>query len=393
MDLMTHPEVLYERPGYFGEVTVVDDSTLKIIEGEPGLDEVYFPRHLLEHLDPAKFYEWDFWKKPVGNGPYRFVRHEPHTMVELEANPDHYDGGPRIRRVILKFSQAAGLPELLSGAVDAIWAADPADVPKLGTDARFRVSHSLAASWVQQLIYWKTDHPLFRDRRVRRALTLAIDRRLLIRAVNLPEIIPVIDGYYSRRQLARGGVPEPLPHDPGEALRLLESAGWRDADGDGVRERGGKEFRFTALTPTAYNLSQIALLVQDQLRRVGVRMEIQMFEAAVVQHRLEAGEFEVVVGWNGGGQLWNVLHLGEGPPLGYENSEIAELGKPDTFDPAELDRRKRRIAEIIQEDLPVTFLFPAVGTFIVHRRIRGLSSPWQADPLRHMDELWIEEGG
>ncbi|MCH1932677.1 ABC transporter substrate-binding protein, partial [Shewanella sp. A25] len=64
--------------------------------------------------------EWDFWEHPIGNGPYRFVRLDPETMMEFEANPDFYLGKPQIERVILKFSLDAGLTELLAGQVDVI---------------------------------------------------------------------------------------------------------------------------------------------------------------------------------------------------------------------------------------------------------------------------------
>ena len=62
------------------------------------------PRHLLQDLDYQNFYKWDFWLRPIGNGPYRYLRDDPQTMVELEANPDYYKGKPRIERVVLKFS-------------------------------------------------------------------------------------------------------------------------------------------------------------------------------------------------------------------------------------------------------------------------------------------------
>lgn len=57
-----------------------------------------------------------------------------------------------------------------------------------------------------------------------------------------------------------------------------------------------------------------------------------------------------------------------------------------------MDRAYRELAPIFQSDLPVTFLAPMVTTTVAHRRLRRLSSPFRASPVRHMDELWLEEG-
>lgn len=109
LDLFRHPEVLWESPDAYS-VRVLDDSTFTITDergcGINPLDEgtVYYPKHLLEELDPAEFAAWDFWTHPVGTGPFRYVRHVPKTMMELEANPDYYGGRPRIDRLTLMSS-------------------------------------------------------------------------------------------------------------------------------------------------------------------------------------------------------------------------------------------------------------------------------------------------
>ncbi|MCH8849706.1 MAG: hypothetical protein IIC89_02640, partial [Chloroflexi bacterium] len=65
-------------------------------------------QHLLEGLDPGEIDRWEFWTNPVGNGPYRFVRYVPHTMMEFETNLDYYRGKPEIDRVVIKFIGKAG---------------------------------------------------------------------------------------------------------------------------------------------------------------------------------------------------------------------------------------------------------------------------------------------
>ncbi len=391
MELMTRPDVVEELPGFFGTITVIDDSTIMLRDAKGGTDEVFWPKHLLEHLDPKEFYDWDFWTHPVGNGPYRFVRYLPETMMELEANPDYYKGKPKIERVVLKFAGEDQLSELLSGNVDAITEANPAHIPKLARDPRFRVYYSYGAWWIQQALYWKNDHPILRDPRVRRALTLAIDRRQLLQVINLPDYTAIVDGPYTLRQLRRGLLPDPLPYDPGQASALLDAAGWQDEDGDGVRERDGQPLRFTAMVATGDSREQIAVFVQDQLRRVGVHMDVQLLPNINVVARLKTGDFEAALT----SFVLNRLRLNSvvRVNLGYDDARLFELVDQSgtVWDPDRQDEIFSEITAIIRRDLPITFLFPRLRTVFAHRRIKGLSSPWRADPVRYLEDLWLED--
>jgi peptide/nickel transport system substrate-binding protein len=389
LNLLMHPDVGYYPAGTVSPA-VIDDST--VVVRYAGIPQdwwtVYYPRHLLEELDPAAFYEWEFWRRPVGNGPYRFLRYVPETMMEFEANPDHYRGEPSIERVVLKFGGTA-VTELLSGAVDAA-EVDHAGLPRLAADPRFRFYH--ATSGAARAIYWKNDHPLFTDARVRRALTLAIDRRELLVALSLPESTPLVDGVHTERQLRRHQLPDPLPHDPAEARRLLEAAGWHAPGTGDVRTRDGRELRFTALVDAATGGARLAELVQAQLREVGVRMEVQPLETAVVQERVASGAFEAAISLVVAVPAMLRMTFAEGSPLAYENPRMTALIEraTETADPEKLDEVYLEIAEILRADQPVTFLHWLVFTTVAHRRLQGLSSPWKADPVMFMEELWIE---
>lgn len=396
-DLLTHPDVLYDTPGA-KTVTVLDDSTFQIeyhrrSDPRPTYS-VFFPKHLLEDLDPAEFSEWEFWRRPIGNGPYRYVRHVPSTMVELEANPDYCFGKPRIDRVILKFGDrgGVGLVELRSGNVDALpWgSADPSMGPALAGDPDYRVYHSWGLSG-NTGIYWNLRHPLLSDARVRRALTLAIDRRELASVRNYPEDVPLYSAVPVDRLHEEGRMPPPLPHDPHEARRLLDEAGWEVRGGADWREKGGQQARFTAVVAEAFGGPE-AVFVQDALRRIGVRMEIQRLPGfAAVRDRLEDGDFEAAFHRVNAGTLSQ--YLGADSPVGYENPEFAGLlsAWDAAWDPVERAGLYLRAADIFQRDVPATLLLPSLQTTVAHRRIRGLSTPYRVFPIWFMDELWIDE--
>ena len=147
LELLSHPDVLFPYTDFWQDMesfTVLDDYTFTITYTRP-TDAPYlsesspksYPKHLLEDLDPKEFYEWEFWMHPVGNGPYRYLRHVPLQMIELEANPDWYRGVPKIERVVLKWG-GARVTELLSGNVD-VSLVNQLDIPKLTGDPCFRV--------------------------------------------------------------------------------------------------------------------------------------------------------------------------------------------------------------------------------------------------------------
>ncbi len=395
MDLRNDLRVLSGKISFL-PVEVLDDFTLTVTDKKPiGLDlwTVYYPKHLLEGLDPKEFYEWEFWKQPVGNGPYRYVRHVPETMVEVEANPDYYRGKPRIERVILKFLQQMSVVELLSGNVDALWGVDRNMLLMLSGDDRFRSYHWWGENF--HAIYWNHRHPLFQSPKIRKALTMAINRRQLADVLNYPEGVPILDAITTSRQFRQGLYPEPLPNDPDRARKMLGEEGWRDIDGDGVRERDGEEFRFTAIANTEQE--KIAIYVQDQLRRIGVLMEIQTLNIGSVRQHVKSGDFDALIFLirNSTNQpnYGHVRMYGEDSPFGYVNSEMTRLLNiaKDTIDLDKLDRIYQEIMPIFAEDMPITLVLPSVFTSVVHRRIKGLSSPFRAFPVVCMEHLWIEE--
>ena len=253
LDLLAHPGVDEEYgPDFIDPAVVVDDFTIRIRFRSVNPRHLvtrgttlYYPKHLLEKLDPETIGDWPFWTHPVGNGPFRFVRYVPELVMELEASPEYYRGRPRIARVVLKLVKGSSLTDALSGNVDIVSDSNPADSLRLTADSRLRAYHEVRPQ--AYAILWNHSHPLFSDVRVRRALTLAINRRELLSVLNFPEDLPLVDGPAAREDLQAGKAPAPLAHDSHEAIRLLDDAGWHLRGPDGVRERGNRRFEFTTL--------------------------------------------------------------------------------------------------------------------------------------------------
>jgi peptide/nickel transport system substrate-binding protein len=381
---------------------VLDDTTL--VAGNDGRCGIWpfdtwsemLPRHLLADLASDDERMREFRLRPVGTGPYRWVRYVPKTMIEYEANPDYFLGEPGIDRVILKFGSDVQMVELLAGNVDAVgtWGGIALeDLPKLGE------TFQTYWKWLpgrRTVIVWNHGNELFADVRVRRALTLAIDRPELAEVRNYPAGVPTPDVPLTSGLYRRGGYPEPLPYDPDLAGELLGELGWTDTDGDEVRDRNGQPFRFTALV--SKDASAEAVLVQEQLRRVGVRMEIQPIDYVLTYGRMSNGEFDAAflmdaISLERG--LWVTDEDSQPWKWGYYNPRFAgllgEWRQSEYQDPVRSDSLFLEITRIFREDQPLTYLLPDLLYSVVHRRIQGLSSPYRHDPVPAMEYLWIDE--
>lgn len=406
LELFRTPEVaLHGFALAIDSIAVPDEHTLvlsfrrpmeRALSGWP----VYYPKHLLADLNAARFFDWEFWTHPVGNGPYRYVRGVPNTMIELEANPDYFEGAPSIERIVLRLSSANVVTELRSGNADAAYYLTASEVAALRGDPRFRVYFN----WVfsePQAIHWNQRHPFLAAATVRRALSHAVDRRELARLLYLPDEMPLVGGLSPDDRAGdlyrEGKLDAGFAFDPPAARELLEEAGWMDRDGDGVRERSGVEARFTLVARQGGILSTLdpALLLQDQLRRVGVEVEIRPVENSVWWQLYRSGDFDATVHdvRNDPPDLLRQEFFGEGTKIGYRNPEIVRLLEALAREPSPTgqDTLYAAINAVLRRDVPVTFLFPYFEAYAAHRKVRGLRTPDRAHPIAAIHELWIEE--
>ena len=203
------------------------------------------PAHLLEQL-PATPKAWaEFAAHPVGSGPYRWVRRQPGEFIELAANEDFFLGAPAIKRLIVRVAvnPDARLNLLLAGEADATENIPPpiTNIDRVKESKHLRVV-PVPSSNLGYLLFNQRNpadtgqpHPILADRDVRRALILALDRPLLVRAV-LGRYGDVPFGPASSQLWIHHGAPSPAPQDQATARRLLSGRGWVDRDQDGVRE-------------------------------------------------------------------------------------------------------------------------------------------------------------
>jgi peptide/nickel transport system substrate-binding protein len=399
--LWHHPDVAWYGAAGVDTVEVLDSLTVRVRLNQPGrwpLDgwDVFYPKHVIETLDRTRFTEWPVWVRPVGNGPFRYVRHVPKTMVELAANDDYSGTRPLIDRLILQFQSGGsdnGLVELRAGKVD-LMTADPLQASQLQADPRFNVFYTrqAASTW----LVWNYTHPLFSDARVRRALTHAMDRPQLHRVLGLPEGAPVTDGVHQPCQIDLDRLPEAWAHDRGEALRLLAEAGWSDSDRDGVLDRDGMPFSFTLLHPARD--ARAAVVVQDQLRKAGVRVELLVLDGTVVHQRFQRGDFEAIIPQAVRAER---TVADANSPLGLLDPGLAAQFKAVREEPDREVQMQLMMAAgaRYRELVPATFLYVRYGAIIANRRVQGIGTPgtllphqsWRW-PFGPVERMWLDSG-
>ncbi len=356
------------------------------------------PAHLLAAL-PSTGGAWaSFVAQPVGSGPYRWVRREEGQFIELAANHDFFLGRPGIERVIVRVaaSSDARMNLLLAGEADAM-----DNIPPPTTNiARVEAARHLRLVTVPSnnlgyLLFNQRDpahrdrpHPILADREVRRALVLALDRDLLVQAL-LGEYGYVPFGPVSAQLWIRHGAPSPSRQDQSTARRLLAGRGWVDRDGDGIREnRNGVPLSLRLLVSTSsLTRTRMAAIVQEQLRQVGVRIDLVRVDVAVWIERRNAGDFDIDFSAasqdpSPSGLIHSWTCGGPGNAGGYCDPGADSLLQQAVASPKADRRLWQSFLRRVEENAPAAFIYTQVFVFGVNRRFRDVTirpeSSWSA---------------
>jgi peptide/nickel transport system substrate-binding protein len=251
------------------------------------------PKHLLDTIPRARLGSSDFGRHPVGDGPYRFVDWEAGTQITLASDTSWFLGRPHIARLVWRIipDLQTAVTALLTGEADAMEL-----IPSRGQLERVQDDPDVRlvpyASPFYAGIVFNLRRPPFTDREVRRAIAMAIDRRTVVRAVFGP-FADVAEGATSPMQWVWSDSIRQLPFDTTAAAAALDARGWRRPPGRPARLRAGTPLGFTLLVPTSSQVrQQAAVIVQDELRRLGVEMRIQPLEYTVMERRTAAGDFD-----------------------------------------------------------------------------------------------------
>ncbi len=238
----------------------------------------------------------------VGSGPFRVAKWEPGQFIELAAAPGFYRGRAKLDRVLFTFvaQPTTLLAKLYGGELDVADAFPAGDVAELRKHRDLRLVRAMSFAY-NYLVFNFFDgasdrpHPIFSDRSVRRALTMALDRDAMARSV-FGEVGVAGAGPLTRSQWSFDSSLTRIPFDRDGAARLLDSLGWRTG-ADGVRAKGGHRLAFSVLVPgTSKPRQLIAPLIQAQWKQIGVALDITVLDPASLGPMLGKHTFDAFAG-------------------------------------------------------------------------------------------------
>jgi ABC-type transport system substrate-binding protein len=393
---------------YILRVETPDAHTVRVIYRKPYSPALsswmigILPAHILEGK-PPEWWATNFNRNPVGTGPFRFDKWKTNEYLRVIRNPDYFNApGPWLDSIVFRVlpDQLALRLAFETRQVD-FWSVDPWAVGHFEKDKRFDLFSSPSSSYTY--VGWNLRRDIFQDERVRRALA---------HAVNVPEMIKYIlyghgvqsTGIFTPKMWFFDPNVSPLVYDPEKARQILAEAGWKPGK-HGILEKDGQRFSFTLITNNGNEIRRdIATLVQDDLKKLGIEVKIELYEWAVfLKNFINKGNFDaMVLGWALGPDYdqYQIWHSSQSNPeqlnvVRYKNPEADKL-----LVEIREEYRREKIIELagllqstIYRDQPYLFLYVPEGTSVMWKDSYRIHRPddrgrWVDSPVEMTKAGW-----
>lgn len=360
------------------------------------------PKHVLDSIPPGQLQSSPFGQTMlVGNGPFQFVEHSSGSHWTFRANPDFPEklgGRPYLDRVVYRVipEQSTLLASFQTGDIDFYMQVPPRHAKKLIQRQDANVLTYDFPSYTA--ITWNTRRPFFQDPEVRRALVLALNRKAMLETLR-QGFGQQASGPVGPWHWAHQASWQPLAYRPDSARNLLERAGWRDRDGDGVREKEGQKFSFEIITNSNQARQDLAIMAQAQLKKVGIEAQPRTLEYATLiqtltgpERNFDAAVIGMVQGLVvDGHDQWSCtqqhipMHLS-----GYCNPELDPV--LDSLRLASDRKHRTRLLEkyhlTLREEQPTTFIFHKKRLNALQPGLKNVKGDIRGD-LLSLPNWWI----
>ncbi|MGA2172754.1 MAG: peptide-binding protein [Sedimentisphaerales bacterium] len=374
------------------QVVKVDDRTVKFILKEfywktiEGIGLFYvLPKHIYNFSDPKQFNNRR--SDPVGSGPYVFEKWDVGQQIVLRRNDNYWGKRPRINRLVFKFitNSSASLQALRSHDIDMF---EPSSEQffELSKDEPFKKEFYTLSYWDPAFGYsyigWNETRAFFKDRRVRLAMTYAVNRPAIVEYIQKGYGKIVTGTFYIYGKQNDPNI-KPWPYDLEKAKKLLDEAGWIDHDGDGIRDKNGVPFRFKFLYPSGNDtIENIVKMVKDDTARIGIDMIADPIEWSIFLERVNNSDFDTYLGSWGGtieSDPYQLFHSSQiqnrgNNRVGFSNAQADALIEQAR---RTLDEDKRyalyhQFDRILHEEQPYTFLVTRPRFTLIDKRFENV---------------------
>ena len=361
-------------------VEAVDEHTVQI-----HLEGPYAP--LLSYLDVGIVpREGDGSESgPIGTGPYRLLRWDRGSKIVLEANRDYWGGAPKhdAIEIVIVPDNTSRAQAFEASDLDLIQSPlSPQDIRRLSADPRFHAIRESSPS----LTYFNfnTSRPPLDEARVRRALAMLIDQETILSRIYEGSDDPARSLLLPTSWAFSPEIAQP-GYDPEGADALLDELGYRDEDGDGIRERGGRKLAFELGTHGEdVNRVQTVEFLQNQWKSHGIDVRVRISDWPSFSARRDSSDFDVILlGWtqlvDPDKGLYDQFHSSGGLNWGRfrdpEVDALLERGR-STTDRSERASLYREIASLLAAQVPY-YVLSYQGYHLFHsKHLEG----YEADP-------------
>lgn len=386
------PRHYYDPEGLMETISLADLAAMR--PGEPATDTS--PQGMKARKFAEQF-NANFARNPMGSGPYTFHHWHTGQEVVLQRDPRYWGLGKAgvdqvyiDQRTLRVFNNTdAALVALKSGDLDTM-PLQPIQHLKQTSGARFDKQVAKHVFYAPSYSYlgWNNTHPLFRDVRVRQAMTYLINRQQMVKSI-LFELGEVVNGpiYLFRPEYDK--TLESYPYDPPKAVHLLREAGWNDSDGDGILDTmidGQKvPFRFEIKFNSGNEVRKsVALTVQDELKKHGIDASVRQLDWTIYLDEVRNRKFDaIVLGWGMPAtepdeyQVWHSSQAANkgSNHVGYNNARVDAILEEyrRTFDAAKRTALYKEFQQILHAEQPYTFLFLQKSVLAVDRRFQNVT--------------------
>ena len=397
-DITMDPKVeAFQRKSSYNDidtVTALDDYTVEYKMKKPffrhllilALSEIY-PKHI--YGGEEVFNNHPLNRSPIGSGPYLFEKWDTGQRIVIARNENYWGPKQPLAKRIWKIisDDNAAFQSLERGDIDNNEIPPDDWIRKASTpafEAKFNkyTPDSPIPGYFSRYNYigWNMRKPQFEDQRVRQALCMLFDRQLIIDTV-WGGLGTIITGSTYHKAPEYDQTIEPLPFDPTRAMQLLDEAGWKDTDGDGVRDKNGVKLEFElGFASSVSEYERLGTVYQEELKRAGIDMRLGPLEWATFSERIHARNFDAcMLAWmtpimSDEYPLWHSSQAEAG--VNYPGLQNAELDKILEDIRLEFDREARiklykASQAIVHEEQPYLFLYARPGLMAFDKRIHG----------------------